>query len=105
MKGPMAEAGSCSTEGCGQPEEKDRTGEFIAEVQEAVDARPRSGALLRRWTPILVKFASVQAVVQVVGFAAGILVIRNLPKREYALYTLWQHDAGYGTHAGRQRHQ
>jgi len=35
-----------------------------------------------------VKFASVQLVVQVLGFAGGIIVVRNLPKPEYALYTL-----------------
>jgi O-antigen/teichoic acid export membrane protein len=61
---------------------------LVAEVPEFVSAPPRPGGALRRWTPILVKFASVQVVVQVIGFAAGILVIRNLPKREYALYTL-----------------
>lgn len=43
---------------------------------------------LRRWTPILLKFASVQLGVQAIGFAAGILVVRNLSKAEYAYYTL-----------------
>jgi O-antigen/teichoic acid export membrane protein len=43
---------------------------------------------LRRWAPILVKFACVQAVVQVLGFAAGLLIVRTLPKREYAYYTI-----------------
>ena len=45
-------------------------------------------ATLRKWAPILVKFAFVQAVVQVVGFAAGLLIVRSLPKREYAFYTI-----------------
>ena len=43
---------------------------------------------LKRWVPILVKFACVQALVQVIGFAAGLLIVRNLPKREYAFYTI-----------------
>ena len=34
------------------------------------------------------KFACVQALVQVIGFAAGLLIVRNLPKREYAFYTI-----------------
>lgn len=59
-----------------------------ADIPEMVSVTPRPGAALQRWMPILVKFASVQVLVQVLGFAAGILVIRNLPKREYALYTL-----------------
>jgi len=59
-----------------------------ADVPEFVSVAPSSGMALRRWVPILVKFASVQVIVQVFGFAAGILVIRNLPKREYAFYTL-----------------
>ncbi len=43
---------------------------------------------LRKWTPILVKFTFVQGLVQVVGFAAGLLIVRSLPKREYAFYTI-----------------
>ena len=43
---------------------------------------------LRKWMPILVKFALVQALVQVLGFAAGLLIVRTLPKREYAFYTI-----------------
>jgi len=59
-----------------------------ADVPEFVSVAPRPGMALRRWTPILLKFASVQVIVQVLGFVAGILVIRNLPKREYAFYTI-----------------
>src|ERR1700690_2232576 len=43
---------------------------------------------LKKWAPILVKFAFVQAAVQVLGFAAGLLIVRALPKREYAFYTI-----------------
>jgi O-antigen/teichoic acid export membrane protein len=43
---------------------------------------------LKKWAPILVKFAFVQALVQVLGFAAGLLIVRSLPKREYAFYTI-----------------
>jgi hypothetical protein len=60
----------------------------IAEFPEPVVAAPPSFTAMQRWAPVLVKFASVQVVVQILGFAAGILVIRNLPKREYAFYTL-----------------
>src|SRR3984893_17300871 len=44
--------------------------------------------MLRKWVPFLVKFTFVQAVVQVLGFAAGLLIVRTLPKREYAFYTI-----------------
>lgn len=43
---------------------------------------------LRKWVPILAKFALVQALVQGLGFAAGLLIVRTLPKREYAFYTI-----------------
>jgi O-antigen/teichoic acid export membrane protein len=43
---------------------------------------------LGKWAPILVKFAFVQAFAQVLGFAAGLLIVRSLPKREYAFYTI-----------------
>lgn len=43
---------------------------------------------LGKWVPVLAKFAFVQAVVQVLGFAAGLLIVRGLSKREYAFYTI-----------------
>ena len=43
---------------------------------------------LKKWMPILAKFVLVQALVQVLGFAAGLLIVRTLPKREYAFYTI-----------------
>jgi O-antigen/teichoic acid export membrane protein len=43
---------------------------------------------LGKWAPILVQFAFIQAVVQALGFAAGLLIVRTLPKREYAFYTI-----------------
>jgi O-antigen/teichoic acid export membrane protein len=46
------------------------------------------GATAKKWMPILAKFAMVQALVQVLGFAAGLLIVRTLPKREYAFYTI-----------------
>lgn len=64
------------------------------EVLELDRQSPSSGqgwfgqTTLRKWGPILVKFACVQALVQVLGFAAGLLIVRNLPKREYAFYTI-----------------
>jgi O-antigen/teichoic acid export membrane protein len=44
--------------------------------------------ILQRWLPIVVKFGFVQSIVQIVGFATGILIVRQLPKREYAYYTI-----------------
>ena len=51
------------------------------------ESRPRF-SVARKWVPLLLKFASIQALVQVIGFAAGILVVRNLSKPQYALFTL-----------------
>lgn len=42
----------------------------------------------RRWTGILAAYFSTQTLVQLLGVAAGLLLVRNLPVREYALYTL-----------------
>ncbi len=43
---------------------------------------------VRKWVPILVKFTLVQGLVQVLGLIAGLLIVRALPKREYAFYTI-----------------
>jgi O-antigen/teichoic acid export membrane protein len=43
---------------------------------------------LGKWAPILLKFAFVQALVQVIGFVAGLFIVRALPKQEYAFYTI-----------------
>jgi O-antigen/teichoic acid export membrane protein len=53
-----------------------------------VNSQFPSRANLFRWTSTLLRFASVQVVVQCVGFATGILIVRTLPKSDYALYTL-----------------
>lgn len=42
----------------------------------------------KRWFPLLLKFTSVQVVVQFLGLAAGVLIVRTLPKHEYAFYTI-----------------
>lgn len=47
-------------------------------------ARPR----LRRWSLVIGKFLGVQAIVQVLGFLVGLLVVRHLSKQEYALFTV-----------------
>jgi O-antigen/teichoic acid export membrane protein len=62
-------------------------------IEGEVDLPPIGSRLLvppaiQKWFPILVKFTSVQAIVQTLGFAAGILIVRSLPKREYAFYTI-----------------
>jgi O-antigen/teichoic acid export membrane protein len=43
---------------------------------------------LRRWAGILSAFFTAQGLVQLAGIAAGILLVRTLPVREFALYTL-----------------
>jgi O-antigen/teichoic acid export membrane protein len=58
----------------------------IALAPETADISVPSA--VQRWLPVLVKFTSVQAIVQAMGFAAGILIVRGLPKREYAFYTI-----------------
>jgi O-antigen/teichoic acid export membrane protein len=68
-----------------------RSGPELMEVEIAL--APETADLVvptavQRWLPVLVKFTSVQAVVQALGFAAGILIVRGLPKREYAFYTI-----------------
>jgi len=47
-----------------------------------------AGNTAKKWAPLLAKFAFVQVVVQVLGFAAGLLIVRSLPKSEYAFYTI-----------------
>jgi O-antigen/teichoic acid export membrane protein len=43
---------------------------------------------LKRWAPILGKFASVQLLSQVIAFATGILIVRSLDKTDYAYYSI-----------------
>lgn len=45
-------------------------------------------ALIRRWIGIFSAYFSTQSVVQLLGIATGILFIRTMPVREFALYTL-----------------
>jgi O-antigen/teichoic acid export membrane protein len=42
----------------------------------------------RRWLGILSAYFSTQTVLQLLGFATGVLLIRSMPVREFALYTL-----------------
>src|SRR5262245_36353290 len=43
---------------------------------------------LKIWTGLLTRFLSLEALVQTVGFAAGVLLVRVLPKAEYAYFTI-----------------
>ena len=43
---------------------------------------------IRYWFEVLAKFISVQILVQVLGFASGILLIRSLSKEEYGYLTI-----------------
>jgi O-antigen/teichoic acid export membrane protein len=66
----------------------------LAEVQVSpgpllvAEIPPAKPAALIKWLPILARFTFIQAVVQLLGFTAGILIVRHLPKREYAFYTI-----------------
>jgi O-antigen/teichoic acid export membrane protein len=65
----------------------------LAEVQASpvsplVAEIPLAKPALKKWLPILARFTFIQAVVQLLGFTAGILIVRQLPKREYAFYTI-----------------
>jgi O-antigen/teichoic acid export membrane protein len=62
--------------------------ELEAPANPAASGWLRSGTTFGKWAPLLAKFAFVQALVQAIGFAAGLLIVRNLPKREYAFYTI-----------------
>ncbi len=46
------------------------------------------GGRLHYWAVAIGQFASIQIVIQVIGFGAGILIVRNMPQREYAFYTI-----------------
>jgi O-antigen/teichoic acid export membrane protein len=43
--------------------------------------------LIRRWIRLLSEYTAAQAVTQLLGVAAGLLIVNLLPVREYALYT------------------
>jgi len=43
---------------------------------------------LLNWTKLLTRFLSLEAMVQALGFAAGIILVRVLPKAEYGLFTI-----------------
>lgn len=51
-------------------------------------AAERPVVRLRRWAGILSAFFTTQGLVQLAGIAAGLLLVRTLPVREFALYTL-----------------
>src|SRR5436189_5231317 len=55
----------------------------VARVKDAVQPQQ-----LLSWTRILTRFLSLEALVQGLTFAAGILLVRALPKAEYALFTV-----------------
>jgi O-antigen/teichoic acid export membrane protein len=49
---------------------------------------PPAGARAFRFARQLGHFASVQMIVQLIGFASGIILVRRLEQREYALFTI-----------------
>jgi O-antigen/teichoic acid export membrane protein len=66
--------------------------EPVPEIPRAEDAaggrRAPAVARLRQWTGILSAYFGAQALTQVAGIGAGLLLVRFLPVREFALYTL-----------------
>jgi O-antigen/teichoic acid export membrane protein len=68
-----------------------QTGQEFLELEipsPAAESGSVGPTTLRKWMPILAKFTLVQAFVQALGFAAGLLIVRSLPKQEYAFYTI-----------------
>jgi len=62
---------------------------FEAESVSSPSTAPnRRFSSVQKWAPILAKFAFVQGLVQIIGLAAGLLIVRSLPKQQYALYTI-----------------
>ena len=43
---------------------------------------------IQYWVKLLLKFVSVQLIVQALGFSSGILIINNLSKTDYSYYLL-----------------
>lgn len=50
-------------------------------------ARP-AATRLRMWSGLLARFLSLETLIQLMGFAASVLLVRALPKPEYALFTI-----------------
>src|SRR5271165_1615610 len=59
-----------------------------AELAEFPSAQTQPIPKFRRRLQMLAEFTVIQAVVQIIGFGAGLLIVRSLPKREYAYYTI-----------------
>jgi len=55
---------------------------------EGPGVRVREGGLLLRWVRILSAYFTAQTLTQLLGIAAGLLLVRFMPVREFALYTL-----------------
>jgi O-antigen/teichoic acid export membrane protein len=51
-------------------------------------AKPLPTAHLKAWARLLTRFFSWEVLIQAVGFAAGVLLVRVLPKSEYAYFTI-----------------
>ncbi|MEO7166279.1 MAG: polysaccharide biosynthesis protein [Spartobacteria bacterium] len=54
----------------------------------ATTSSPMTTARALQHARLVTRFASVQVLVQVIGFATGILLVRWLPQREYAYFTI-----------------
>ncbi|HEX5758492.1 MAG TPA: hypothetical protein VF121_04820, partial [Thermoanaerobaculia bacterium] len=60
----------------------------MIDAAAAAVAWPEPLGRLRRWSGILAAYFTTQTVTQLAGVAAGLLLVRALPVRELALYTL-----------------
>lgn len=65
-----------------------RTSPGLAGEVVASPAAPTLWARLRPWLGIFSAYFSAQGMVQLLGVTAGLLLVRNMPVREFALYTL-----------------
>jgi O-antigen/teichoic acid export membrane protein len=65
----------------------------VSAVPEALATHPQPAAApassrLRRWFKLLSAYFSAQALTQLLGLSAGLVLVRTMPVRQFALYTL-----------------
>jgi O-antigen/teichoic acid export membrane protein len=60
----------------------------MAPPVDSLGARPVHVQRIKRWFKALTAFFTAQALTQALGLGAGIILVRSMPVREFALYTL-----------------
>jgi O-antigen/teichoic acid export membrane protein len=61
---------------------------IVALATEAAPAASVPGSRFKHWAGLLTRFLSLEVLIQAVTFATGVLLIRVLPKAEYAYFTI-----------------